>query len=287
MVQPRALVSFARGLGAVGASPVILIAVFLAVLVLWSAMTAYAGLVASTSGNMAQFLSLPPIHSFLDLGMLAPGTFGIGAAVAFGALLLAFRALLTAFLIAAIDVTLRGSAGWREVLTISVRRMLASFWVILAFEAGFVASVLATSLAFILGPQVGTILSVAWLIAGLYYLVYCEVIVVVERASARDALAWGWQAARLPGRDHALLVFAYAVFALLVPNIVAGRGVLSATPSVAVWGYALFLAFLNVSVLAAFTWRWELLSEPVRAGAGARGTRPRRPSILGMFGVRS
>ncbi len=287
MVQPRALVSFARGLGAVGASPVILVTVFLAVLVLWAAMTAYAGLVASTSGNLAQLMALPPIRTFLDMGMLTPGSFGIAAALGFGAALLVFRALLTAFLIGAIDATLRGSPGWRKVLAVGVTRMLASFWVVLTFEVGFVVSVLATSLAFFLGPQAGTILSVAWLIGGLYYFTYCEVIAVVERASARDALVWGLQAARLPGRDHALLVLAYAVFALLVPNVVAGRGVLSATPSVAVWGYALFLAFLNVSVLAAFTWRWEFLSEPVRAGDGARSPRQRRPSILGTFGVRS
>jgi hypothetical protein len=288
--QPPVVVSFVRGLWAVGDSPLILVTTFASIVVLWLIFTAYgAGLVAS-SGAMVQFLELPPARTYIDLGFLQLGRFSALGAIGFGVGVVVFRAALTGFLIAAIDQNLRGPASWRDTLVASARRMLRSFGVLLALEVGFVASTLFVgSLTVLIGTQGGGLVYFAWLIGGVYLFVYCEIVAVVERAPIRRSVALGLQAARLPGREHAILVFSYQIMSLVLSSVIAGRAILTATPPVAVWVSALFIGFLHVSVLAAFTWRWSVLADPVKAGAGARAarsSRPPRPSLLGLGGLR-
>lgn len=287
VAQPPVLVSFARGLGAVGSSPQILVTTFASVLALWLAFTAYgAGLVAS-SGAIVQFMELPPARTYIDLGFLQLGRLSVAGAIAFGISLIVFRSFVTAFLIASIDLTLREPMTWRERLGASLRRARGSFWTVLALEVGFVAATLFVgSLTVLAGSQAAGLVYFAWLIGGVYFFVYCEIAAVVDRAPVRQAVILGIRAARLPGREHAILVFSYEIVALILSSFIAGRGIVTATPGVAVWGYALFIAFLHVSVLAAFTWRWEILAEPVKAGAGARGTRPPGGSLFGLGGPR-
>jgi hypothetical protein len=160
---------------------------------------------------------------------------------------------------------------------------VSSFWTVLALEVGFVAATLfVAAVTLLAGSQAAYLVYFGWLIGGVYFFVYCEIVAVVDRAPIRQAVVLGVRAARLPGREHAILVFSYEIVALILASFVAGRGIVTATPSASVWGYALFIAFLHVSVLAAFTWRWDVLAEPVKAGAGARGTRPPGGSLLGL-----
>jgi hypothetical protein len=283
------LASFARGFASVGASPVILVTTLLAVLALWVAFTLYGAGIVASSGAMVQFMALPPARTFLDLGFLLQfGRAELPGALAFGVGIIMFRALLTGFLVAAIDDTLRAQGSWRRTLATGAHGAIGAFWVVLAFEVGFVvATLFVESLTLVMGAQVGGLLYFAWLIGGVYFFGYCEVVAVVERTGFRDSLVLAIRAARLPGREHALFVFSYEVVAIVLSTFALGRGIATATPSLTVWVSALLLAYLHVSVLAAFTWRWALVAEPVRAGAGARGSRPRRPSILGMLGPRS
>jgi hypothetical protein len=283
VAQPPVLVSFARGLGTVGSSPQILVTTFLSVLALWLAFTAYgAGLVAS-SGALVQFMELPPARTYIDLGFLQLGRLSVAGAIAFGVALIVFRTLVTAFLIASIDLSLRGPMPWRERLATSLKRTRGAFWTVLALEVGFIAATLFVgSITVLVGSQGSGLVYFAWLIGGVYFFVYCEIAAVVDREPIRQSVILGVRAARLPGREHAILVFSYEIVALILSSFIAGRGVVTATPGVAVWVYALFIAFLHVSVLAAFTWRWEILAGPVKAGAGARGTRPPGGSLLGL-----
>jgi hypothetical protein len=269
-------VSFARGLFAVGSSPVLLVGSFLALLALWAAFALISPNVVTSAGGLVQFLALPPGHTVVDVNFLFLSRLPPLAGLALGIALIAFRALLNGFLIAASDASLRGQTGLGEVAIASLRRSLRSFWTLLAFEAGFLLAtlVVGTVLIFI-GPQ-AELLSAVWLIGGVYFFVYCEIVAVIEQASPRQALAWGFQAARLPGREHAMLVLIYALFSLLLPTFAARIGGIVATPSIAVWVYALVVAFINVSMLAAFTWRWQVLGEAVKSGAGVRPPRARR-----------
>jgi hypothetical protein len=279
------LLSFARGLSAVGASPLILVVTFVAVLVLWLVVTAYGAGLAASSGVMVQFMELPPARTYIDLGSLQIGRLNLLGAVGLGVGLIVFRAVLAGFLIAAIDQNLRGPLSWRRAFADAVRRTRGSFWVLIAVEVGYVAGTLfVAALSLLLGGQSGILFYFAWLVGGVYYFVYAEITAVLERAPIRWAVAWGLQAARLRGREHAMLVFSYQILSIVLSIIVSGRALLTATPPVVIWVAALFSAFVHVSVLAAFVWRWQVLADPVKAGAGVRSTpggEARRPSLVG------
>jgi hypothetical protein len=184
------------------------------------------------------------------------------------------RAFLAGFLIAACDAALRDQRSPGEMLRTSAARAIRAYWVVLALEAGYVMITLFVgTLPFILGAQAAPLVSAAWLIGGLYFLIYCQICAVIDAASPRDSVTWSIRAARLPGREHALLVLGYVAISLLLPAFADRIAGLQATPSISAWIYALTAAFLNLSVLAAFVWRWNVLAEPVKAGAGSR---PRR-----------
>ena len=97
-VHPPVAVTAARGLWAVGESPVLVISSFLAALAMWLVFTAYGAHLARYPGLMAMLEALPPVHSlFLDISALVGGSTGSGmVALAFLAGLLAIRAALGA-----------------------------------------------------------------------------------------------------------------------------------------------------------------------------------------------
>jgi hypothetical protein len=277
VVQPPVVVSFARGLVAAGSSPALSATAFLAILVLWATFTAVSqGLVASASG-LVQFLSLPPGHNFVDYGLLRGSRLSPAITLTYGVAVLCFRALLDGFLIAGADVAIRSRVSASAMARAAGRRALETFWVLLAIEAGYlVATIFVEALPLVLGAQAEVLIYSIWLIGGVYLFVYIEIVAVVERASLRDAVILGVRAARLPGREHVLLVFGYALASLLFPTFAARIAGVEATPSIAAWVYALVVAFLNVSVIAMFTWRWNLIREAVKAGPVIRPRRPRR-----------
>src|SRR5205823_1819940 len=159
---------------------------------------------------------------------------------AFGVGVMVFRSLLTGFLIAGIDETLRRPGPWRAVVTSAARRAIRSFWVVLAFEVGYLAATLVVGnvVGVIFGAQLANLLFIAWLIGGLYLFVYCEIVAVVESAGVRESFVLGRQAAQVPGREHAVLVFGYEVLTIFLTFVVPSRGLVTATPSIAVWVYA-------------------------------------------------
>jgi hypothetical protein len=64
-----------------------------------------------------------------------------------------------------------------------------------------------------------------------------------------------------------LLITTYLALTLLVAVVTPGSRVAAATPSVAVWAFALFVGFLHVSVLGAFVYRWSIIRELAIAAA--------------------
>src|SRR5439155_15603463 len=76
VVQPPLPISLARGMGAAGRSPTILVTSFLGVLALWFAFTGHGRVIAPAPSAMVLFEALPPIHSLLDLQFLTAGRSG-------------------------------------------------------------------------------------------------------------------------------------------------------------------------------------------------------------------
>src|SRR5439155_15937350 len=183
-VHPPVAMSAARGLLAVGGSPVLLIGSFLAVLALWLVFSAYGVALAVTPGFMAMLASLPPVHVlFLDLQAVFSG----GAVSPIHGLLLAaglllVRAALTGFWIALLVDRFGGPAeglaevapdGWRAQVSRAARRTGRSIGSLVGIEAGYFSLSMLTF--FLLSYGLGQLPVIVWLVGGLYFPVFAPI----------------------------------------------------------------------------------------------------------------
>lgn len=245
----------------------LLVITFLAALGLWLGFTGYGVIRSASPQEMAQamvlLLSLPPLHTLLDLNILAGGrTESAVEVVTASAGLVMVRAALLAVWVSLIWDSLHSDSGHGSALS-SLRRAARSFVPLVGLEIGFL--MLATASIFLanifLGP-LGLILALA---VGLYFFSYAPVIAVVEGERTLRAAQLSIRGARVPGPQHMLFTTAYltAYLAIIpfVSVITPGSRVAAATPSLTVWAYTLLVGFLHVSVLAALAHRWTLIRD--------------------------
>ncbi len=136
----------------------------------------------------------------------------------------------------------------------------------------------------------GQIALLAGPLAGLHFLVFAPVTAIVDGTSYRDAIRFSARAARLPGKSHLALTFAYFALAMFAASALPPFG--QATPTVGTWAIVLLVTFLHVMVLAAFVYRWFAVRDVVPKGPATPrprptrgGARPARPGgLLGRFG---
>src|SRR6266511_2167445 len=244
-LQPPVAVSLARGVSAVGRSPLLLVITFLAVLWLWLVFSGYGVVTSAVPQAMVLLISLPPIHTLLDIEFLARGrTVAAGEVVAFSVGLVLLRAVLMSL--------------WASLVPMT------------GIELGFLT--LATVAIFLVTGFLGTLGVIAALVAGLYFFSFAPVIVVAEGVGTVRAAQLSIKAARVPGPQHMLLITTYLALTLFIAIVTPGSRVAAATPSVEVWAFALFVGFLHVAVLGAFMYRWLLIREHALAAASeARG----------------
>jgi len=258
--------SMARGLRVVGASPQILATSFLGVLATWGVFVAIGS--EPDPRAMSLLLSAPPVHAFIDAPVaLSPGASGLfsGLVVAGFA---ALRGITFALLMLLIVQGLReGRTSVREALRALPRRafVLGGLYLI---QFGLVVAAFQLLVGF-LGQL--AVLSIA---AGLYFLAFAPIVAAAEGDGPREALRRGFRAARLPGTRHLSMAMAYFLVLFYSGAIAPFSGLAPATPSIAVWAYGLFLTFVHVSVLAAFTYRWLEVRDrvpPTPAAPAVRG----------------
>jgi hypothetical protein len=252
-------VTIARGLRAVGSSPEILAVAFLSLLATWGAFV----LLGAEPGprTMSLLMSAAPVHVFSDApAALAPGStpqFSVVAAASLALLRGVSFALLTLLIV---QMLRDGRASIRDALR-ALPRMALVFVALYLIEFGLVVAAFQLLLAF-LGQ-----LAILAIVAGLYFLVFAPVVAAAEGDGPRPALRRSMRAARLPGTRHISLVLMYFLL-LFYSGAVAPFGVVSpATPSIAVWAYALVATFIHVSMLAAFASRWLEARDQVPAAA--------------------
>jgi hypothetical protein len=259
-------VSAARGLWAVGASPVTLVAAFLSLLASWAVFVALG--VEATPRFLAVVMAISPAHLFSDV----PVAFGAGATsrtviavVALGLL----RSVTFGLLILLIQGTLEGTgADLRAALRRLPRAVMVLFGMYLV-EVSLVLVVLQLVAAF-LGP-----LSLLAVVAALYFLAFAPVVAVVDDAGLQDAFRRGFRAARLPGARHLTLVVAYFVM-LFYAASVSPFGILApATPGILTWGFAMVTTFVHVGLLGALVYRWLAVRDQVAAGPAPSRARTR------------
>jgi len=266
VTYPPIGISLAQGLAVVGTSVAILVSAFLAVLILWFVYSNYGVHVAPSPAAMVLLLSLPPVHSFLDLQFLSSGrTVPFAEALAVGAGLIVFRAALESFWVGIMLEWFAGNRSWRTSFSPALKRARGGFLAVLGVEAVFVAlTILAVFLGSgALGPALGQLVVIGALIGGLYFLIFGLVIAVAEREGLSATLRLSIKAARVPGPRHMLLAFGYLALTLLLSALTPGSSVSVATPSVLTWAFTLFISFLNLAFLATFTYRWLVVRESV------------------------
>lgn len=243
----------------VGRSPLLLVITSVAVLGLWLGFSGYGVIRSATPQAMVLLVSLPPLHTLLDLNFLAGGrTVPAVQVVTSSAGLVMVRAALMAVWVSLIWGLLRG--GSEDVdLRSSFRRAARSFVPLVGLEIAFL--MLATASIFLVSSFLGALGVILTLVAGLYFFSFAPVIAVVEGERTLRAAQLSIRAARVPGPQHLLFTTAYLALTLFLSVVVPGSRVAAATPSVAVWAYTLLVGFLHVSVLAAFTYRWLLIRD--------------------------
>jgi hypothetical protein len=264
-LQPPVAVSFARGVSAVGRSPLLLVTTFLPVLALWLGFSGYGVITTAAPRAMVLLVSLPPLNTLLDLNFLVGGrTVNQAQRVAFSFGLVIIRAGLMAVWISLILEAFQGGSilgRTRSALVRAARSFLPMMGIELAFLIG--TGVAFQLVAGFLGP-LGLVFVLA---AGLYFFSYAPIAVVAEGLNALRAAKLSLKAARVPGQQHLMFVVSYLAFALFIAIITPDSRVSAATPSIAVWVFTLFVSFLHVAVLAAFTYRWLLIRDHAFAAA--------------------
>ena len=275
--MPKIRTSIARGIVTVMGSPVLVIAPIVFVYLLWVVLVA-----AGFQGPFAPLVSslaLPPVGSGLDL-TLATSLFGAQAGLVGVLVLLALRAIVLAFLAAAVVEALDAgrvtAAGLRKGL-----RALPTTFATCIIGVG----ILTISIYFapLLGPGFGILIQFGGLALGIYLFAFAPIIAVEEGRSMPDALARSVRAARIPGAGNASFAALYIFVLYIVPAIAVTAGargfgnLIGVNPTVGAWIFVLFVNLLNVAFLATFAFRYlsiahEVPDAPARsARGGARG----------------
>src|SRR6266511_3268093 len=175
-LQPPVAVSLARGVSAVGRSPLLLVITFLAVLGLWLVFSGYGVVTSAAPQAMVLLISLPPIHTLLDIEFLARGrTVAVGEVVAFSVGLVLLRAVLMSLWASLILDSFRTGSSAPDTRS-SLRRATRTVVQMPATELGFL--ILATIAIFLVTGFLGTLGVIAALVAGLYFFSFAPVIVV-------------------------------------------------------------------------------------------------------------
>jgi len=253
---PSIAVSMARGLMTTMTSPPLVALTLVSVLLLW-AVFASVGL-GSQPAIMSQYLGLPPIHSALDLDFLFSAARvggGGGAALVAFLLLIVFRAF---FAVVAVSLAAdaHGGIGSGEATRRATSLLKGKMTRLFLIESGFLFVALA-SLA-VLAGFLGLLGVILPLVAALYVGAYVETAAVLEDIRPRQATRASFEVTKLLRSGHPQMVSAYIALIIVLWMIAPGRpGV--ATPTVAVWVYALVAGLLNVAFLSAFVHRWLVL----------------------------
>ena len=272
---PSIAVSMARGLLTTTTSAPLAALTLGSVFLLWAAFVSVG--LGSQPPVMSQYLALPPVHSALDLDFLlsaARVAGGGGAALVAFLLLIVFRAF---FAVAAVSLAadahagVGGNAAVRRAMSLMRGKITRLFLI----ESGFLFVAFA-ALA-VLARSLGLLGVILPLVAALYIGTFVEVAAVLEDLRPRQALRASFEVTKLIRSGHSVMISAYILLVIVMWIVAPGRpGV--ATPTVAVWVYALLCGLLNVAFLSAFVHRWMLLRPLVTetadgdspAGAAAR-----------------
>ena len=254
--------SLARGALTVGSSPALLLVPFLFVFAAWVALVTL-GLEGPVL-LLANMAAVPPVGTFFDLA-IGESIFGQASLVALtvtAGLIIArsaFFAVVSGLIVEALEGAPSASAG--------LRRGSRAIPALLAVNVISFSAILASRLILpLLGPQFAFLGSILVLAAVVYYLAAVPAAAIREGRGVQETLRRSARAAAMPGSRHLILSVIY-VFVAYPPLILftPHSNELSVNPFLATWIYALVAAFIHMSFLAAFCYRWMAIEPEVPA----------------------
>jgi hypothetical protein len=256
-------VSLARGMRAVGSSPLILSVSFVGAFAAWSSFSLVGA--EPSPRLMVNLMTLPPVHVYFDLVVVrTAATTTLSAAVLILSLGAA-RALVVGFLALLIVASLRDG---RPDVRGSLRRLpRTAFTLFLLFSIEVAGLLAIPSLVQVIGgPALAILGLLGTLTIGLHFLVFVPVIAAAEDGPTAEILRKSVRAARLRGTRHLLFVVAYFAFVFWVATITPTGAVAPATPGALIWAFTLLATFIHTAALGALTFRWfAVRDEPALA----------------------
>jgi hypothetical protein len=267
--MPRIRTSFTRGLCAVLATPSVVVAIPVLVLIEWIVLVAFGfqgpfALLGSTFG-------VPPISTWTDFTLASSvfttiGRAGVGTAarplIAIAAFLAISAALQAVVTTVAVE---RFRAG--SVTSWAVRRALHVWPFTIAIGVANVGVLIAAGLGRVLGAGIGLLITIAILMAGVYLLAFAPAIAADEDHAIPFTLSKAVRAARMPGSSNLLFAALYVVPSIAILSATSLGALPGSTidvnPSIGAWVTVILLNLLQAAVVATFAFRYLSVADVV------------------------
>jgi hypothetical protein len=267
--MPKITASLARGFIAVLSSPVLLVAIPVAILLEWLVVIALG--FQGPFSVFANALALPPVGTAFD-GSVSTGIYGGQAGLLFIIAFVIFRAVVMAILTVAVVQILDDG----RVSASAVTRGLRILPVTLA--VGFMnMAILTISGVFLQLGGIGLLLQMASLVVGVYLFVFAPVMAAAEGRGMAESLSRGLRAARIPGAGNLLMASLYiipSVAELVAPG--KPGTLLSVNPTVGAWVFVIVASVVHLAFLATFAFRYLSISDDVPDAPEPRSRARRR-----------
>jgi hypothetical protein len=266
--MPKIPTSIWRGMVSVMASPALIVAIPLVVIVEWVGAIALG--FEGPFAIFANILAVPPVGTSFD-GSISSALFGAQGGLYALLGFVALRAIVMAFLVAmVVDVLDRGrvasSSFVRGVRIIPVTLAVGIINMFLLTAVGILSSIFGAG-------GLGLLIQVGALVAVLYLFVFAPVMAAAEGRSMPESLTRSIRAARTPGNGNLLMATVYVLTATVV-FVISARPNAGVNPSIGAWAFVLVVNAFHVAFIAAFAFRYLSITDEVPEAPAPR----QRPS---------
>jgi hypothetical protein len=269
--MPKIPISLARGLVAVLSSPVLLVAIPVAVLLEWLVVVAVG--FQGPFSLFAHALAIPPIGTAFDASM-STAIFGGQGGLLYIIVFAVFRAVVMAIITVAIVQVLDDGKVSASALPRGLRILPVTLAV--GFMNMGILTLATVLLQFVGG--IGLLLDMAGLVLGLYLFVFAPIMAAAEGRGMAESLSRGIRAARIPGAGNLLMasLYVFPSVALLFTQGQFGAR-LGVNPTAGAWVFVIVINVMHLVFLATFAFRYLSVSAdvPDAPEPRARGARRR------------
>jgi hypothetical protein len=259
-ITPSGPRSLGRGLLTIASTPLLLLIPLVAPAAIWLLLLqlGYEG----PPGPVVAALALPPISSYLDVG-LGQSIFGNESAfLVFAAGSIVIRGIAYGALTGMIVEALEDGRVTRYGLITGIGAIPTA---LVVQVIGFSLIPIGNQLSLLLGPGLGFFALVGSLVGGVFLLGFATTVAVRQRVGVVESVRRSGRAAMLPGSRQ--LAFSALYFFIAIPVLlslagVGGGSLTTANPPLVTWMAILVGGIVHLTFMAAYAYRW-IVVEPV------------------------